>query len=164
MAHVAVEFWSGSGPPGKCLQTLSLQFSKSVDGYKLILSAWSPEASSARSQGKPKMAVRIAGGSEVCLNGCSSITELARIMGLAPFERVNVSAFSNFRLWGLSFGAMGLSSSALFRSIQSLIMCSAYMQGAMNSAISADESTTLDDSKSLLFVPDTPLSFGAMGL
>ena len=60
--QVAVEFWSGSGPPGKCLQTLSLQFSKSVDGFKLILSARRPEASSARSQGKPKMAVRIAGG------------------------------------------------------------------------------------------------------
>ena len=62
--HVAVEFWSGSGP-GKCLLTLSLQFSKSVDGCKLILSARRPEASSARSQDKPKMAVRIAGGSEV---------------------------------------------------------------------------------------------------
>ena len=36
-------------------------------------------------------------------------------------------------------------------------MYSAYMQGAMNSAISADESNKLD-SKSLLFVPDTPLS------
>ena len=43
-------------------------------------------------------------------------------------------------------------------------MCSAYMQGTMNSAISGDESTTLDDSKSLLYVPDTHLSFGAMGL
>ena len=52
-----------------------------------LLSAWSPEASSARSQGKPKMAVRIAGGSEVCLNGCSSITECTRIMGPAPSER-----------------------------------------------------------------------------
>ena len=98
--HVAVEFWSGSGPPGKYLQTLSLQFSKSLDGFKLILSVWSPEVSSARSQGKPKMAVRIAGRSVVCLSGCSSITELARIMGLAPFERVNASAFSNLRLWG----------------------------------------------------------------
>ena len=39
--------------PVKCLQTLSLQFSKSMDDYKLILSAWNPEASSARSQGKP---------------------------------------------------------------------------------------------------------------
>ena len=68
--HVTVEFWSGSGPPVKCLQTLSLQFLKSVDGYKLILSARSPEVSSARSQGKPKMAVRIAGGSEVCLSSC----------------------------------------------------------------------------------------------
>ena len=29
-------------------------------------------------------------------------------------------------------------------------MCSAYMQGAMNSAISAEESTKLDDSKSIL--------------
>ena len=42
-------------------------------------------------------------------------------------------------------------------------MYSAYMQGAMNSSISADESTKLDDSKRLLFVSDTPLSFGAMG-
>ena len=85
--HVAVEFWSGPGPPVKCLQTLSLQFSKSVDGCKLIVSAWSPEASSTRSQGKPKMTVRIAGGSEVCLSGCNSITECTRIMGLAPSER-----------------------------------------------------------------------------
>ena len=45
--HVAVGFWSGPGPPGKCLQTLSLQFSKSVDGCKLIVSARRPEASSA---------------------------------------------------------------------------------------------------------------------
>ena len=36
-------------------------------------------------------------------------------------------------------------------------MHSAYMQGAMNSAISADESTKHDDSKCLLCVPDTPL-------
>ena len=78
--HVAVEFWSGSDPPIKCLQTLSLQFSESVDGYKLILSARRPEASSARSQGKPKMAVRIAGGSEVYLSGYSSITQCTRIM------------------------------------------------------------------------------------
>ena len=106
--HVAVEFWSGSGPPIKCLQTLSLRFSKSVDGYKLILSAWSPEASSAGSQGGPKMAVRIAGGSEVCLSGCSSITEWARIMGLAPSERQKVINSSNTNWWGLGFGAMGL--------------------------------------------------------
>ena len=57
--HVAVAFWSGPGPPGKCLQMLSLQFLKSEDGCKLILSARRPEASSARSQSKPKMAVRI---------------------------------------------------------------------------------------------------------
>ena len=57
-----------------------------MDGCKLILSARRPEASSARGQGKPKMAVRIAGGSEVCLSGCSSITECTRIMGLAPSE------------------------------------------------------------------------------
>ena len=106
--HVAVGFWSGSGPPVKCLQTLSLQFSKSIDDYKLILSAWNPEASSARSQGKPKMAVRIAGGSEVCLSDCSSITECTRIMGLAPSERQTVINSSNTYLWGLSFGAMGL--------------------------------------------------------
>ena len=35
-------------------------------------------------------------------------------------------------------------------------MYSAYMQGAMNSAISADECTKLDDSKSLLFLYLTP--------
>ena len=30
--HVAVEFWSGSGRPLKCLRTLPLQFLKSLDG------------------------------------------------------------------------------------------------------------------------------------
>ena len=100
--YVAVEFWSGSGPPVKCLQTLSLQFSKSVDGYKPIFET------SARSQGKLKMAVRIAGGSEVCLSGCSSITECTRIMELAPSERQKVITSSNTYLWGLSFGTMGL--------------------------------------------------------
>ena len=94
----AVEFWSGSGSPGKCLQTLSLQFSKSVDGCKLIVSARRPEASSARSQGKPKMAVRIVGGSEVCLSGYSSTTECTRIMGLAPSERQKDNNSSNARL------------------------------------------------------------------
>ena len=79
-----------------------------MDGCKLILSAWRPEASSARSQGKPKMVVRIAGGSEVCLSGCSSITECTRIMGLALSERQKVNNSSNTNLWGLSFGAMGL--------------------------------------------------------
>ena len=79
-----------------------------MDGCKLILSARRPEASSARGQGKPKMAVRIAGGSEVCLSGCSSITECTRIMGLAPSERQKVNNSSNIRLWGLRFGAMGL--------------------------------------------------------
>ena len=77
-------------------------------GCKLILSARRPEASSARGQGKPKMAVRIAGGSEVCLSGCSSITECTRIMGLAPSERQKVNNSSNTHLWGLRFGAMGL--------------------------------------------------------
>ena len=43
-------------------------------------------------------------------------------------------------------------------------MHSSYMQGSMNLAISPDESTRPDDSKTLLFVPDTPLRFGAMGL
>ena len=71
-----------------------------MDDYKLILSAWSPEASSARSQGKPKMAVRIAGGSEVCLSDCSSITEYTRIMRLAPSERQTVINSSNTYLWG----------------------------------------------------------------
>ena len=30
--HVAVEFWSGSSRPLKCLRTLPLQFLKSLDG------------------------------------------------------------------------------------------------------------------------------------
>ena len=38
------------------------------------------------------------------------------------------------------------------------------MQGGMDSAISPDESTKLDDSKTLPFVLDTHLRFGAMGL
>ena len=38
-------------------------------------------------------------------------------------------------------------------------MYSSYMQGGMNSAISSDESTRPDDSKTLLFVPDTPLNY-----
>ena len=41
-------------------------------------------------------------------------------------------------------------------------MHSSYMQGGVNSAISPDESTKPDDSKTLLFVPDTPFRFGAM--
>ena len=43
-------------------------------------------------------------------------------------------------------------------------MSSTYMQGGMNLAISPDESTKPDDPKTLLFVCDTPLRFGAMGL
>ena len=43
-------------------------------------------------------------------------------------------------------------------------MYSIYMQGGMKSAISADESAKPDDSRTVLFVPDTPLSFRAMGL
>ena len=106
--YVAVKFWSGSGRPGKCLQMMLLQFSKSVDGCKLIFSARRPEASSARSQGKPEMAVRIAGGNEVCLSSCSSITERTRIMGLLPSERQKVYNSSNTGDTPLSFGAMGL--------------------------------------------------------
>ena len=43
-------------------------------------------------------------------------------------------------------------------------MYSTYMQGDMKSMIAANESTKPDDSKSVPFVPDTPLRFGAMGL
>ena len=32
------------------------------------------------------MAIKIPGGSDVYLNGCSSITKNARVMELAPFE------------------------------------------------------------------------------
>ena len=92
--RVLERIWS----PGKCLQTLSLQFSKSVDGCKLIVSARRLEASSARSQGKLKMAVRIVGGSEVCLSGYSSTTDCTRIMGPAPSERQKDNNSSNARL------------------------------------------------------------------
>ena len=57
------------------------------------------------------MAVKIVGGSNVCLSGCSSITKYARMMRLAPFERLKVADSSNYSLWDdipTSFGAMGL--------------------------------------------------------
>ena len=79
---------------------------KSRDGYKRICSIWRPEAFAARSQGKPKMTVKIVGGSNVCLSGCSSITKDARIMRLAPFERLKVADSSKCIL--ANFGAMGL--------------------------------------------------------
>ena len=41
----------------------------------------------ARSQGKPKMTIKSAGGSDVCLSSCSSVIEYTRIMGFAPSER-----------------------------------------------------------------------------
>ena len=72
---------------------------ESWDGYKLICSVWRPGAFTARSQGKPKIAVKIADGSNVCLSGCSSITKYARIMTLAPFERLKVTDSSNYSLW-----------------------------------------------------------------
>ena len=56
------------------------------------------KTSAARSQGKPKMVLKIEGKNDVYLSGCSSITEAARIMGLALFERVSVSDSSNHRL------------------------------------------------------------------
>ena len=37
------------------------------------------------------MAVKIAGGSNVCLSGCIFIMKYARIMTLAPFERLKVA-------------------------------------------------------------------------
>ena len=43
-------------------------------------------------------------------------------------------------------------------------MYSIYMQGGMKSAISANEITRPADSRAVPFVPDTPLSFRAMGL
>ena len=44
------------------------------------------------------MVLKIEGKNDVCLSGCSSITEAARIMGLALFERASVSDSSNHRL------------------------------------------------------------------
>ena len=43
-------------------------------------------------------------------------------------------------------------------------MYSTHMQGSMKSAISANESTRPDASRAVPFVPDTHLSFRAMGL
>ena len=37
----------------------------------------------------------------VCFSGCSSITELARAMGLALFERAVVPVASHHPLWAL---------------------------------------------------------------
>ena len=57
------------------------------------------------------MVVKIAGGSDVSLRGCSSITKCTRIMELAPFERLKVTDSSNYSLWGdtpTRLGAMGL--------------------------------------------------------
>ena len=57
------------------------------------------------------MVLKIEGKNDVCLSGCSSITEAARIMGLALFERAGVNDCSNYVYGGdtpLSFGAMGL--------------------------------------------------------
>ena len=39
---------------------------KNWDGCKFILSVWRPEAFTARSQGKPKMAVNILGRNDAC--------------------------------------------------------------------------------------------------
>ena len=57
------------------------------------------------------MTVKIAGGSNVCLSGCSSITKYARIMTPAPFERLYVTDSSKYSLWDdtpTGLGAMGL--------------------------------------------------------
>ena len=102
----------------------------------------------------------------MCLSGCSSITELARAMGLALFERAIVPVASHHPLCVV----LELWASEVWHYLEispkkpEFIMYSSYMQGGMNSAISPDESTKPDDSKTLLFVPDTPLRFGAMGL
>ena len=48
----------------------------------------------ARSQGKPKMVPKIEGKNGLCLSGGSSITELARTMVLALFERAIVPVSS----------------------------------------------------------------------
>ena len=45
-----------------------------------------------------------------------------------------------------------------------IIVCSTYMQGDMNLAISPDEHTMPDDSKTLLLVADNPLGFGVVDL
>ena len=94
--RVAVEFWSGSTRPGKYLESLLRNGLKSLDGYSERLET--KNTSAARSQGKPQMVLKIEGKNGVCLSGCSSITEVARIMGPALFERASVSDSSNYRL------------------------------------------------------------------
>ena len=65
-----------------------------------MFSVWRTEALAARSQGKPKIVPKIEGINSLCLSGCSSITELARAMGLALFERAIVPVASHHPLWG----------------------------------------------------------------
>ena len=77
----------------------------SQDDYKLIWSIWRPEAFTATcttcsSQGKPKMANKNAGRSDVCLRRYSSLTEYAGIMQLVPSRRQKVTDPSNPCLWG----------------------------------------------------------------
>ena len=65
------------------------------------------------------LAVKIVGGSDVCLSGCGSITKYTKIMELAPFERLKITDSSNCSLWGdtpTNCGAMVLRSLALFGS------------------------------------------------
>ena len=89
-------------------------------------------------------------------------------MGLALFERAIVPVANHHPLWAL---VLELWASEVWHYLEISPkkpefnhVYTSYMQGGMNSAISPDESTKPDDSKTLLFVPDTPLRFGAMGL
>ena len=101
--RAAVEFWGSSTSRGKYLESLPLKFLKRLDRYKRILSVWRPGTSATRSQGKPK----IEGKNDICLSGCSSVTEAARIMGLRCMKEL-VSMSLAKTACGLGFGAMGL--------------------------------------------------------
>ena len=103
-----------------------------------IWSPWRTKTLASRSQGKSKMVPIIMGKSGLCLSGCSSITELARTMGLGLFERSIAPVSSHLRLWAL---VLELGASEVWHyleisgrsSLLSLIMYSSYMQGGMNS-------------------------------
>ena len=68
----------------------------------------------------PKMTVKIASGSDVCLSSCSSILEYTRIMGVAPSERqtlliIVIPVCEDDT--PTRFGTMGLRNLALFGNI-----------------------------------------------
>ena len=70
---------------------------------------------------KPKMAVKIVGGSDVYLSSCSSIMKYTRIMTLAPFERLNVTNSGNYSLWDDTLTILELWASEVWHYLEILL-------------------------------------------